>query len=54
MAKTGIKIEGEKWNTKHRVRADRTDELYKDIPEGKTLMTIDNFVWSTGRMKARP
>jgi len=43
MAKTGIKIEGEKWNTKHRVRADRTDELYKDIPEGETLMAIDNL-----------
>ncbi len=43
MAKTGIKIEGEKWNTKQRVRADRTDELYKDIPEGETLMSIDNL-----------
>ncbi len=38
-----IKIEGEKFKAKDRVRADRTDELYKDIPEGSTLMKIDNL-----------
>ncbi len=42
MAKQKIKIEGEKW-TNERVRADRTDELYKDIPEGETLMTIKDL-----------
>ena len=38
-----IKIEGEKYKAKDRVRADRTDELYKDIPEGETLMKIDGL-----------
>lgn len=42
MSKQKIKIEGDKWNSE-RVRADRTDELYKDIPEGDTLMSIDNL-----------
>jgi NitT/TauT family transport system ATP-binding protein len=42
MVKTKIKIEGEKWKG-DRVRADRTDELYKDIPEGQTLMSIDSL-----------
>ena len=42
MSKSKIKIEGQKWG-KERVRADRTDELYKDIPEGGTLMTIDGL-----------
>ncbi len=42
MSEPKIKIEGEKWG-KERVRADRTDELYKDIPEGGTLMKIDNL-----------
>ena len=42
MSEPKIKIEGEKWG-KERVRADRTDELYKDIPEGETLMKIDNL-----------
>ena len=37
-----IKIEGEVWG-KDRVRADRTDELYKDIPEGETLMSIQDL-----------
>ena len=27
----------------NRVRADRTDLLYKDIPEGESLMKIDNL-----------
>lgn len=38
-----IKIEGEKYKAKDRVRADRTDELYKDIPEGETLMKIEGL-----------
>ena len=38
-----IKIEGEKYKAKDRVRADRTDELCKDIPEGETLMKIDGL-----------
>ena len=42
MAKQKIKIEGEPWGS-DRVRADRTDELYKDIPEGDTLMSIENL-----------
>jgi NitT/TauT family transport system ATP-binding protein len=42
MSKQKIKIEGEAWGS-DRVRADRTDELYKDIPEGETLMAIDNL-----------
>ena len=42
MSKSKIKIEGQKWG-RERVRADRTDELYKDIPEGGTLMTIDGL-----------
>jgi len=37
-----IKIEGQKWG-QERVRADRTDELYKDIPEGETLMSIKDL-----------
>ena len=42
MSEPKIKIEGEKWG-KERVRADRTDELYKDIPEGEPLLKIDNL-----------
>ena len=42
MAKSKIKIEGEKWG-RERVRADRTDELYAHIPEGETLMKIDKL-----------
>lgn len=42
MAKSKIKIEGEKWG-RERVRADRTDELYSHIPEGETLMKIDKL-----------
>lgn len=37
-----IKIEGKKWS-KERVRADRTDELYAHIPEGETLMSINDL-----------
>lgn len=43
MSRTEIKIEGERFDSKDRVRADRTDELYKDIPEGETLMRIDKL-----------
>lgn len=43
MSRTEIKIEGERFDSKGRVRADRTDELYKDIPEGETLMRIDKL-----------
>ena len=43
MSKTEIKIEGKKYSDKDRVAADRTDELYKDIPEGQTLMRIDHL-----------
>ena len=43
MANDGIKIEGKRYRAKDRVRADRTDELYKDIPEGSPLMNIDNL-----------
>jgi len=40
---SGIKIEGAKFRSKDRVRADRTDELYKNIPEGESLMKIDSL-----------
>ena len=43
MSRTEIKIEGERFDSNDRVRADRTDELYKDIPEGETLMRIDKL-----------
>ena len=43
MSRTEIKIEGERFDSKDRVRADSTDELYKDIPEGETLMRIDKL-----------
>lgn len=43
MSEGKIKIEGVRYNSKDRVRADRTDELYKDIPEGETLMKIDKL-----------
>lgn len=38
-----IKITGEKYRAKDRIRADRTDLLYKDIPEGDVLMRIDGL-----------
>lgn len=40
MTKTEIVVEGEKYNSKDRVRADRTDLLYKDIPEGEPLVKV--------------
>lgn len=42
-ANEGIKTEGPKYSSKDRVRADRTDLLYKDIPEGGTLMSIKDL-----------
>ncbi len=42
MARDKIKIEGERWNA-DRVRADRTDELYKDIKEGEPIMSINGL-----------
>ena len=38
-----IVTSGPKSGSKDRVRADRTDLLYKDIPEGETLMKIDSL-----------
>lgn len=38
-----IVTDGRKFKSKDRVRADRTDELYKDIPEGETLMSIKDL-----------
>ncbi|MFA6952502.1 MAG: ABC transporter ATP-binding protein [Candidatus Methanomethylophilaceae archaeon] len=35
--------EGPAYRSKDRVRADRTDELYKDIPEGDVLMSIKDL-----------
>ena len=43
MSKTKMVIEGEKYNSSDRVRADRTDQLYADIPEGETLLKIENL-----------
>jgi len=41
--KSEMVIEGKKFSSKDRVRADRTDELYADIPEGETLMKIEGL-----------
>ena len=38
-----IVIKGERFSSKDRVRADRTDEMYADVPEGETLMKIENL-----------
>jgi NitT/TauT family transport system ATP-binding protein len=43
MSKTEMVIEGEKYSAKDRVRADRTDALYEDIPEGAPLVKIENL-----------
>ena len=43
MSKSKMVIEGKKYNSKDRVRADRTDKLYENIPEGETLVTVDNL-----------
>ena len=43
MSNEGIKVEGKRYKAKDRVRADRTDELYKDIPEGSPLMKIEDL-----------
>ena len=38
-----ILVKGKKFSSKDRIRADRTDELYADIPEGETLMKIEGL-----------
>ena len=43
MFNDGIIITGKRYSAKDRVRADRTDELYKDIPEGSPLMNIQDL-----------
>lgn len=43
MSDEKIVIEGEKYDSKDRVRADRTDQLYAHIPDGETLVTIDGL-----------
>ncbi len=43
MSKTEMVIEGAKYSSKDRVRADRTDLLYADIPEGETLVKVENL-----------
>ena len=43
MSNDGIVIKGKRYSAKDRVRADRTDELYKDIPEGSPLMNISDL-----------
>jgi len=43
MSKEEIVIEGDKYNSKDRVRADHTDKLYAHIPEGETLLTIKDL-----------
>jgi NitT/TauT family transport system ATP-binding protein len=40
MSKEELVIEGQKYDSKDRIRADRTDMLYKDIPEGSPLVKI--------------
>jgi len=43
MSKQEMVIEGEKYNSKDRIRADHTDLLYADIPEGEPLLKIENL-----------
>lgn len=43
MANDGIAIDGEKYDSKDRIRADRTDLLYSHIPEGETLVEVKNL-----------
>ena len=43
MSKDKIVVEGEKYKSSDRVRADRTDLLYEDIPEGETLVRINDL-----------
>ncbi len=38
-----IKVEGERYKAKDRVRLDRTDELFKDIAEGEPIMNIEHL-----------
>jgi len=41
--KTEMVVEGERYSSKNRVRADRTDKLYENIPEGEPLLKIRNL-----------
>jgi len=43
MSKSEMVIEGERYKSSDRIRADRTDLLYKDIPEGETLVEIKDL-----------
>ena len=43
MSKEEQVIEGEKYDSDDRVRADHTDLLYADIPEGEPLLKIENL-----------
>ncbi|AMK14019.1 nitrate/sulfonate/bicarbonate ABC transporter ATP-binding protein [methanogenic archaeon mixed culture ISO4-G1] len=43
MSRDKIVVEGEKYKSSDRVRADRTDLLYEDIPEGETLVRINDL-----------
>lgn len=38
-----VKVEGERYKAKDRVRLDRTDELFKDIAEGEPIMNIEHL-----------
>ncbi|MCQ2078648.1 MAG: ABC transporter ATP-binding protein [archaeon] len=43
MSKSEMVVNGEKYDAKDRVRADRTDKLYEHIPEGEPLVRIENL-----------
>ena len=43
MSKEKLVIMGEKYSSKDRVRADHTDSLYADIPEGEALVTVSDL-----------
>ncbi len=38
-----IVVKGEKYDASDRIRADRTDALYADIPEGDVLVKVENL-----------
>ena len=43
MSKAKLVIEGKKHDASDRVRADRTDLLYKDIPDGDVLVRVEDL-----------
>ena len=43
MSEGKIIVNGPKFRSKDRVRADRTDQMYEHIPEGDTLVKIENL-----------